>query len=359
MDFGLKATLARRACRQIFFSNPKTQIQNPKLKKGILIYNPVAGRRPARREREVREAAGVLRQAGLEIELAPTERPAMAHELAQAAAASGVDVVLACGGDGTLNEVINGLAPSQVPLGILPGGTANILARELRLPLNPVRAARELVHWTPCRIALGRARWAEAQPAPPAGEPVSSGGLPPPLFFASSQACCRYYTSVAGIGYDAQIVYKLSSWLKTNFGVAGYVMEALRQFVRYSFPRFSCRLNGHERQGTFAVIHRTRLYAGWLHLAPTADLFAPRFAVCSFPSRSRLHYLLYALAVLMRQHLRLSGVSLDQCTEVVCTPVDASETIRFELDGELGGVIPATFEIVPDALTLLVPLGGS
>ncbi len=325
------------------------------MKKGTLIYNPVAGRRPARREREVREAAMVLRRAGLEIELAPTARPDMANELAQAAVARGADVVLVCGGDGTINEVINGLALSQVPLGILPGGTANIVARELRLPLNPVRAARQLLRWTPHRIALGRVRWGQSPVAPPASEPTGSGRFTPPLGLPPSQACSRYYTSVAGIGYDAHIVYKLSSWLKTNLGVAGYVMEAFRQLVHYSFPRFSCRLNGIERQGTFAVIHRTRLYAGWLHLAPTADLFAPHLAMCSFPSRSRLRYLLYALAVLTRQHLRLRGVSLDQCTEVACTPVDATETIRFELDGELGGVLPATFEIVPDALTLLVP----
>jgi YegS/Rv2252/BmrU family lipid kinase len=338
----LKATRARRSCRQIICSNPKWQIQNPKLKKGVLIYNPVAGRRPAGRVREVRKAAGVLRRLGLEIELAPTARPDMAHELAQAAVANGADVVFACGGDGTINEVINGLALSQVPLGILPGGTANIVARELRLPLSPARAARQFIRWTPHRIALGRVRWEEAPAAPPHGE-------------LAPQACSRYYISVAGIGYDAEIVYKLSSWLKKNFGVAGYVMEAFRQLVHYSFPRFSCRLDGHDRQGTFAVIHRTRLYAGWLHLAPTAGLFRPRFAVCSFPSRSRLRYLLYALAVLMRQHLRLRGVSLDQCTEVVCTPIDTYAPIRLELDGELAGVIPAKFEIVPDALTLLVP----
>jgi diacylglycerol kinase family enzyme len=266
----------------------------------------------------------------------------MAHELAQAAVENGVDVILACGGDGTINEVISGMAMSPVPLGILPGGTANIVARELRLPLHPVRAAREFPRWTPHRIALGRAHWEEAQPRTPAGE-------------QATQACSRLYISVAGIGYDAEIVYRLSSWLKYNFGVAGYVMESFRQLVRYSFPRFSCRMNGNERQGTFAVIHRTRLYAGWLHIAPTAGLFQPRFAVCSFPSRSRLRYLLYALAVLVRQHLRLSGVSLDNCTRVVCTPVDEAATIRFELDGELAGAIPASFEIVPDALTLLAP----
>lgn len=312
------------------------------MKKGILIYNPVAGRNPARRKREIREAAEVLRGSGWEIELAPTERPAMAHELAQAAVAKGTDLVLACGGDGTINEVINGLAPSTIPLGILPGGTANIVARELRLPINPVRAARQLAHWTPRRIALGRARWEEWAEGPAAGG-------------ATKESRCRLYISVAGIGYDAHIVYKLSPWMKTNLGVTGYVLEALRQLVLYNFPRFSSRIDGLERRGTFAVIHRTRLYAGWLHMAPTAGLFNPRFAVCSFASRSRLHYLFYAIGVLLRQHTRMNGVTLDQCAEVISTPSDDAKTIRFELDGELTGAIPAKFEIVPDALTLLVP----
>jgi diacylglycerol kinase family enzyme len=267
----------------------------------------------------------------------------MAHELAQAAVANGADAVLACGGDGTINEVVNGLALSRVPLGILPGGTANILARELCLPLNPVRAARQLSRWQPRRIALGRARW----------QTLLLGADP------TAETFCRYYTSVAGIGYDAHIVYKLSAWLKEKFGVAGYVAEAFRQLVQYPFPDFWWRADGQERRGTFAVIHRTRLYAGWLHLAPTADFFAPRFTVCSFPSRSRLRYLLYALAVLLRQHLQLRDVSLDQCTEMACTPVDSAATIYFELDGELAGTLPATFEIVPDALTVLVPEGRS
>ncbi|MGA3168375.1 MAG: diacylglycerol kinase family protein [Terriglobia bacterium] len=312
------------------------------MNKAILIYNPIAGRRPAKREREIRQASSVLREAGIAAELAPTTRPAMAQDLARAAAASGVDLVLVCGGDGTINEVINGLAPSRIPLGILPGGTANILARELRLPHSPVGAARQLPRWSSRRIALGRARW---------------GGTPSPEESSNpaADAFCRYYASVAGIGFDAHIVYKLSAQLKVGFGVAGYVMEAFRQLLRYPFPIFSCRLDGHERQGTFAVVHRTRLYAGWLHLAPSADLFAPRLAVCSFSSRSRGRYLVYALAVLARQHLRLHDVQLEQGAQVVCTAGDSASAIRFELDGELVGALPVTFDIVPDALTLLVP----
>jgi diacylglycerol kinase (ATP) len=332
--------MATRACA--LAGETPLPIQNPILKKGALIYNPVAGRRPARREHEIRSAAAVLRKAGIEIELAPTERPNMAHELAQAAVNRGADVVFACGGDGTINEVINGLAPSHVPLAILPGGTANILAHELRIPLHPVAAARQFSRWSPRRIALGRAHWIESPAASREGA-------------ASPQSMSRYYVSVAGVGYDAEVVYKLSPWLKKNFGVTGYVLEALRQFATYSFPKFSCRMDGIEKPSTFSVIHRTRLYAGWLHMAPTADLFKPHLAVCSFPSRNRFRYLVYALAVLLRQHLRLGDVSLDDCSTAICSLVDPSDKIWFELDGELGGLLPAEFEVVPDALTLMVP----
>lgn len=312
------------------------------MSKAILIYNPIAGRRPAKREWEIRQASRVLRKAGITAELAATTRPDMAQDLARQAAASDVDLVLVCGGDGTINEVINGLAPSEIPLGILPGGTANILARELRLPQSVVGAARQLPRWPARRIALGRARWGGARSPEQSSNPAA-------------HAASRYYASVAGIGFDAHVVHKLSPQLKLGFGVAGYVMEAFRQLLLYPFPIFSCRLNGHEQQGTFAVVHRTRLYAGWLHLAPSADLFAPRLTVCSFSSRSRGRYLVYALAVLARRHLSLPDVQLEQGSQVVCTAGDSEATIRFELDGELVGALPVTFDIVPDALTLLVP----
>lgn len=143
------------------------------LKKATLIYNPVAGRQPAKRQQVMQQCAAVLGSAGMEVELAPTAGPGEAQGLAAAAVARGADVILVCGGDGTINEVINGLAPGQVPLGILPAGTANILARELGLPLNPVSAARHLARWSPRRIALGRANWGGAETPPQSATPES------------------------------------------------------------------------------------------------------------------------------------------------------------------------------------------
>jgi YegS/Rv2252/BmrU family lipid kinase len=296
-----------------------------------------------RREREIRTVAAVLRQAGRELELAPTERPAMASELAQRAVANGADMVLVCGGDGTINEVINGLAGSQVSLGLLPGGTANMLARDMGLPLDPVRAATELSRWSPRRIPLGKASWCI--------EKASTNGGP-----AEKEQLTRYFVTVAGVGYDAYVVYKLSSETKLYWGVAGYIMEALRQVFRYPFQSFSCRTDGGpDRIATFAAVQRAGNYGGWLRLTPGARFFDDRFSLCLFKSPNRARYFLYSALVLAQQHFQLDDVELVEARKLYCAAMNGGETIRFELDGELVGTLPATFEIVPDALTLLVP----
>jgi YegS/Rv2252/BmrU family lipid kinase len=279
----------------------------------------------------------------MEVEISPTAEPGGALELAKEAARQGTDIVLVCGGDGTINEVINGLAGSQVPLGVLPGGTANMLAREVGLPLNPVRAAAELARWSPRRIPLGKATWWP--------ETASMNGVP-----ARKEPATRHFVSVAGIGYDAHVVYKLSLKMKLWWGVAGYIMEALRQAFRYPFQGFSCRTDdGPNRIATFAAAQRAGNYGGWLHLTPEARFFDDRFNLCLFKSPNRARYFLYAALVLARQHFLLRDVELVQARKLDCVAQVAGETIRFELDGEVVGTLPATFEIVPDALTVLVP----
>jgi diacylglycerol kinase (ATP) len=306
------------------------------LKNAVLIYNPVAGRHPARREREIQEAAAVLREDSIAARLVRTSGPGTARDLARAAVAEGTSLVIVCGGDGTINEVVNGVAPGQAALGILPGGTANIIAKELGLPHHPVRAAKQLSRWRPSRIALGKAVWGCVN-----GEPMADQEQ-------------RFFLSVAGVGFDAYIVYRLSAAFKRSLGVVAYGWEAIRQALRYRFPAFLCQVDGQEQRATFAVIHRTRLYAGWFHLAPTANLFESRFVLSLFKSRRRARYFLYAAAAVARQHARLRDVELVDARRIVCSSEERA-TVHFELDGELVGTLPATFEIVPDALTLLVP----
>ncbi len=308
------------------------------MKTATLIYNPVAGGRPARREKQIQEAARLLNLGGIAARLSPTTEPGSAEALARAAVGGGEELVLVCGGDGTINEVVNGMIPGKATLGILPGGTANILAKELHLPHDPARAARELPGWKPRRLALGLATWA---PAGPAGAP--------------SGPKRRYFLAVAGVGFDAHIVRELRSGFKMAGGVAAYVLEAFRQLFRYSFPQFICSAEGTTFRASFAVAHRSSRYAGWLRMAPGADLFGERITLSLFESSSRARFLLYAAAVMVRQHTRFSDVRIVQTQVTRCAPAQPGTTIFFELDGELAGQLPATFEAVPDALTLLVP----
>ncbi|MHB8652745.1 MAG: diacylglycerol/lipid kinase family protein [Terriglobia bacterium] len=304
------------------------------MKSATIIYNPTAGWRPRKRERQVREAASSLETQGISVQIVPTTGPDTARGLARDAVARGEELIVVCGGDGTINEVINGIAPGKTTLGILPGGTANIFAKELGLPHHPVRAARELVNWVPRRIALGRATW-----------PKGNGG----------QIESRFFLSLAGIGFDAYIVRKLALEFKKDWGVVAYIWEAIRQTLRYPFPTFVCRINGREIYATFALVQRTKRYAGWLRMAPGAEIFEPHFSLCAFKSRHWWRYFIYAAAVIARQHLRLADVELVQTQKIDCGPGINGTVIDFELDGELAGQLPVTFEIVPDALTVLVP----
>jgi diacylglycerol kinase (ATP) len=303
------------------------------LKNAILICNPTAGSPAPRLAAKVREAAAILRKEEIETAVAFTSGPGDGKKLARMAVKEGRDLIIVCGGDGTINEVINGMGATVIPLAILPAGTANIVGKELRLPASIQRAARELPHWLPCRIALGRATW---------GSPESPQQ--------------RSFIAVAGVGFDAHVISELGLPLRLRLGgVAAYGREALRQVFRYDFPRFECAVQGTRIFSTFAVVQRSLRYAGWLRLARSSGLRRPQLACCFFNSRRRTRYLLYAIAILTRTHHRLRDVSLLEGEPVVCSGENSETPVYFEVDGELAGRIPVTFEVVPDALSLLAP----
>lgn len=304
------------------------------LKTATLIYNPVAGRNPARREQEIGQIISVLRAASIDCEAARTTGAGTATQLAQGAVACGQDLIIVCGGDGTVNEVVNGIAPGLTPLAILPGGTANIIINELRLPLNPVRAARQLTALRPRRIALGCAT----------GYALPAGDQPGKVR--------RYFLSVAGVGFDAYVIQKLAVEFKMSLGVVAYVIEGARQLMRYSFPSLACRVDGRRAEASFALVQRTSRYAGNFRTAPRQALANSHLGVSLFTRQGRLRYLCYAAAMIMQRRPRDF-----EYLETTSADFDANPEARvyFELDGELAGTLPVTFEVAPDALTLLMP----
>jgi len=298
--------------------------------------------------------AGVLRRSGFALDIRATTGAGSARHLAWSAEREGAEAVIVCGGDGTLNEAVNGLALGGCPLAILPGGTANIAAKDLGLPPNVVAAAQELKDARPQRIALGRVTWGLSGEPPSASaaarlpDGVEKGGPP-------TADECRYFLSVAGIGFDAYVIHRLGWDFKQDFGVAAYTWEALRQIWRYGFPRFACRHGRRQWQGALGLLQRTERYAGWLHMAPGASLLHPEMKLLLFEGDRPWRYCYYAAAVGMRRHLRLPDLRLVESWPLECLPEEPSRPIYVQLDGELAGELPATFELVPDALQLLLP----
>jgi diacylglycerol kinase (ATP) len=306
-----------------------------------LIYNPASGQHVNGYLASVEDAAAVLREAGVEAEILSTHGPGTAGELAQQAVTDGCDTVLACGGDGTVNEVLQTLVGGTAALGVVPMGTANALAADLGLTSPPSRAARTLLGATPVRVSVGRIFYRDR-----AGAEHS-----------------RYFTVAAGVGADGQFFYRLDHNLKRRFGYAAYLMEALHIWSTHPFPFFDALVNVPDNpkakveQVSQLLAVRIGNFGGLVqNLVPGAALRNSHLRVIAFKTRSRLRYLRFIAAVLFRRHTFSSEIESLKAVSVECQTHNGSkDRVLVEADGELLGCLPARIELVPQALTLLVP----
>lgn len=257
-----------------------------------------------------------------------TEGPGSGVELARRAVASGTDLVVAAGGDGTLNEALNGVVGSEVPLAVLPGGTANVLATELGLG-SFEQAAAQVSRWVPRRVA--------------AGVLTSDGG----------RKQQRYFLCMAGVGLDARIIHGVDPNLKKQGGKLSYWVAGFRQLGR-RLEEFEVSAEGRRRRGTFALASRVRDYGGTFAIARHASLFRDDLAVVLFEGRNTVRYLKYLAGVLTKRLEGMRGVTLFHARRLEFDCLGAGP-VWAQVDGEPAGQLPATVEIVPDAVTLLVP----
>lgn len=314
-----------------FQSPVETRDQVPDgIRDALLIFNPTAGRARGPHAGALESARKVLSRQGIESELAPTDGPGSAPELARRAVRESRQMVIVCGGDGTLNEVVNGLAGSTIPLALLPAGTANVFAKELGLPWNIERAASLIADSRFRRIALGHVRAVE----------LGDDG--------------RYFLSLAGAGPDGAMVRAVNQELKNRTGTFAFWLEGLRQLALYRFPRFRVTIANETSEATLIIIGRTRHYGGPLQITTRADLYGNDFELMLCTARRRWNYLSYIPLLLSGQLRRAGRIRFLRATEMHCEPLDA-EPIWAQVDGEPAGRLPARFRIVPDALTLAIP----
>jgi YegS/Rv2252/BmrU family lipid kinase len=297
---------------------------NPR--KAILISNPKTGRYASRRLPPIEDICTLLRSEGLEVELVATLGPGDATRIAADAGRHGITDVIVAGGDGTINEALQGLVGTSARLGILPRGTANVLACELSLPLDCRRAVGVIARGKTRRVHVGCA-------------------------VNETRGSKRYFLLMAGIGLDALVVSRVQPGLKKRFGKGAFWFSGLSYLADWKPKPFEIEVEGQTFTATFATIGKAASYGGDLTVTPRAQIDQPDFEICIIDSTSRLRYL-YLLSHAIRSGVPTGrrGVHFLRATRARATGEAA-----VQVDGELIGSLPMTFEIAPESVEVIVP----
>jgi diacylglycerol kinase (ATP) len=285
----------------------------------LLILNPTAGRR--RKVSPLEEITTGLRQPFIDLEVHLTTGPGDATVAARQAADDGYELVVAAGGDGSLNEVANGLVGSEVELGLEPVGTENVLARELGIPLNPTNACRYLLDKLPRRIDVGRI-----------GD--------------------RHFVCFAGIGFDAHVAHNLKPERKASLGAMAYFLTSFERFGNYrKSPRTATfQIDGQEMTSSYwmILVGNIQNYGGGLKPAPKARMDDGLLDLCVYPVAGYPDTVRQMVSTRTGRHLELPGTLYYQARhiEVTTDPVE-----QVQLDGDpWTGTTPLTIDVVPRGL---------
>lgn len=284
----------------------------------LVIFNPTAG--PSR-SRRFQLTLASLRRLGCDIDIRETRRRGDAEEIAASADPAQTDVVVAAGGDGTINEIINGLIGKGLPLALIPLGTANVLASEIGLSTAPEKVAQAIVAGNRRAICLGRVNG-------------------------------RWFSMMAGLGFDAHVVEAVSPPLKRLIGKGAYIFESLMEIIRYRPIKYSLILDGERHEAASVIIANGHFYAGRYVAAPDADLREPILQVCLLRRTGRWQCVRYSLALLIGRLHRLRDVSIVPARHIALeTP--AGEPVQ--CDGDILGTVPLEVQIAENQLEMIYP----
>jgi len=265
-----------------------------------------------------------LRGLGYDVEERETAGVGDATRLAREAVEQGLDLVCAIGGDGTVNETINGLAGAEVPLAIVPTGTVNVLAMELGIPLEPPDAVKLLEVGTVSWIDLGLA-----------GD--------------------RYFGLMAGVGMDAAVVASLNPVLKKAFKEAAFAVQGFANYLTKEEPLIRVTTAERTVEGYFAVFGNSSNYGGGFGITPLADMRDGLLDVCVLKDKSFLSTIWYWSAALINAHIKHPKVEYFRTEAAEIVTVEEGKEVLVQTDGEVAGKLPITCRVVPRSLRVVVP----
>lgn len=290
--------------------------------KQLLIFNPAA---KCVSEKKIDRAIKLLRAAGSDLEVWPTEKRGDAELKAKKASEQGFSLVIAAGGDGTYNEVANGLAYTECGMAILPMGTTNVLAKELGIPENVGGSVNRILNGAVHTVSLGKIVAAHK------GTTVS-----------------RYFFLMAGIGFDGSAIYNFSARFKKYSGKGAYIIGGLKALLEYSPGLLTFEIAGKDYKGYSAIIGNASKYGGNIKATPDASLLDPYLYVCIMQGRKRLDVLRYAAGIITGRHLRFNDV-----TYLKAAAIKVKGTAPIQIDGDYLGTTPAGITVAPNSLKLI------
>jgi diacylglycerol kinase (ATP) len=276
--------------------------------------------KPRKVKRYLKPSLDILRKSGFKLSVHFTKAAGEVLPVTRKALADGFDAIIVAGGDGTTNEAINAIVPSDVPLGILPFGGSNVVARELSIPMHPIRAAEIIARRQVRRIDLGRANG-------------------------------RYFAMMAGCGYDAYAISRTSQRIKKIISRYAYVWAGIKDFIGYRPVEIRVLLdNGKvQERGTFVVAANTHFYGGSHEMTPFAEVDDGFLDVLVYKGRTQLGLARFVLSMFYRQHLRMKHVRYYRVRRVEFH--SDSPTIA-QIDGDVLGGLPVLIEVVPRVLNV-------
>lgn len=296
-------------------------------KKIVLLYNPKAGGFQ-KATTSINQLVAALERKNIAVQenqVIATTGCGDATRIARQAVLDQADMVVVCGGDGTINEAAQALIGTQTTLAILPSGTANVLAKEMRLPRSPEQLAQIIASGSSRKVSVGVA-----------GKP--------------DQSWQRYFLLMAGIGLDASIIEAVNPAQKKQWGIGSYLVAGLKTLAIWSVTPFTLHFNNHQSDATFAIVANAANYAAWFKIAPKSRMESDSLDVCIFNSHSRLVYLGYAFLSLFGAHTIIPDVIYQPINELLA---ESTNVTPVQLDGELVGHLPMRFTVIPQALRIV------
>lgn len=304
----------------------KQQIEpssDPFLCTAVIIANPVSGAFP-HHAHDYEETLAFLQEQGWQVEFWLTDGPGAARELARRAVEQKKSMVIAAGGDGTINEVIQSIAGSETTLGVLPTGTVNVWAREMGIPLDKAKAREVLVRGQTRRIDLGRVNG-------------------------------RYFLLMVGIGFDGEVTQAVERKPLKRLGALGYILAAL--WFGPGYPGFPLTLSIDDAdpirtRALQIIVGNTQLYGGAFKFTWLARCDDGLLDLCVVYKRGLLGRLVVLGDFALKHERRRLWVRYNTFKKLV---IETKDPVAIQIDGDPAGFTPATLEIIPASLNVIVP----